>query len=463
MKNIYKFLTIILTVTFVTLFQSCDDNLDIDPNSSLIASTAFKNVDDLQSSLNSVYAGYNNITIQLNSIFTDNTKIGIDNGGQHLNLHSLVMNSTNGEAASIWISRYSIINQAARIIEAYSLIDKTDREQEANHILGQAYALRAFAHFELFQYFTPDYLDQNGVSVPAVDFVVTVENLPRNTVSEVLAFIESDLTTSNGLLDDSLTDNKFVTKDFITALRARIALFSGDYDGALGYANTLIGKYQLADPIQYVNMYLDSDETEVIFKASRVVGDVGPGFIWHFSGGGPTIEMSNSLFNLLDPADIRYHVLLNVPDSDPSSNLHLINKYPGTANEFLSDVKVFRVSEMYLIKAETEIRNSQFTTAQNTLKQLRDARFGTSTTLPTFNTLQSGLDYLLDERRIELAYESHRYLDLKRNNESLVRDAIDCSGIDNGCEMQSTDHRFTLPIPLVELNANDLMVQNANY
>ena len=48
MKNIYKFLMISLIVTSPALFQSCDDNLDIDPNSSLIASTAFRSVADLQ-------------------------------------------------------------------------------------------------------------------------------------------------------------------------------------------------------------------------------------------------------------------------------------------------------------------------------------------------------------------------------------------------------------------------------
>jgi hypothetical protein len=463
MKNIYKFLTLFLTVTFISFFQSCDDNLEIDPNSSLIASTAFKNVDDLQNALNSAYTGINNTTILLNSVFTDNTKVGIDNGGQQLSLHTLIMDSTNGEATNIWISRYSMINIASRIMEAYELIDKTAREQEARHILGQAYALRAFAHFELFQYFTPDYLNGSGLSVPAVNQIITVENLPRNTVSEVLGLIDNDLTTSAGLLDNSKNDNKYVTQDFLTALRTRVSLFSGEYVNALGYANQLIAKYPLANANQYRNMYLDSDNTEVIFKSARVFGDDGPGFIWHFTGGGPNIEMSNSLFNLLDPLDVRYDVLLNVPKSDPTANFHLINKYPGTANEFLSDVKVFRVSEMYLAKAEAQIRASQFDEAKITLKTLRDARFNGATALPVFSSIESGLDFLLTERRIELAYESHRYLDLKRFGKNLERDVLDCGDLDNACQILSTDQRFTLPIPLLELNANDLMVQNTGY
>ncbi len=463
MKNIYKFLMISLIVTSSSMFQSCDDNLEIDPNSSLIASTAFRSVADLQTALNSTYAQYNNTTITLNSIFTDNTKVGVDNGGQQLTLHRLVMDPSTGVAGNIWISRYAMINQASRIIDAATTIDVTGQETEVNHILGQAYALRAFAHFELFQYYTPDYSNAAGLSVPAVDFVVTVENLPRNTVSEVLALINTDLTTSSSLLDAAQTDNRFITGDFITALRARVALFSGDYTGALGFANQLIADYPLADTAQYQAMYLDADDTEVIWKAARVVGDAGPGFIWHFGGGGPFMEMSNSFFNTLDPTDVRYGVTFNVGASNPANNLHLINRYPGTANEFLANIKVFRVSEMHLIKAEAEIRAGQIATAQATLKALRDARFGAHTTAPDFNDTANGLTYLLNERRIELAYEGHRYLDLKRFGTGLSRLMADCMNLDNACDMASSDARFTLPIPLVELNANDLIVQNPGY
>lgn len=462
MKN--KFLIGILSIAMLTVSQSCEENLDIQPNSSLIAETAFRGVDDLQNALNSAYLDYNNTTIQFNSIFTDNTKVGIDNGGQQLTLHRLVLDPTTGVVENLWVSRYSLINKVTRIIEAADLIEiEEGREDEVDHILGQAYALRAFAHFELFQYFTPDYLDANGLSVPAIDIVVTVENLPRNTVSEVYALMNSDLDKASPLLDSGLTDVKYITRDFITALRARMALFSGDYSGALGFANQLIAKYDLANQEEYVNMFLDSDNTEVIFKAARTLADARPGFIWHFSGGGPFIEMSNSLFNILDSDDVRYGVLLNVDESDPANNLHLINKYPGTAVEFLADVKVFRISEMYLIKAEVQIRTGLLAESKITLKQLRDARFGEDTVLPSYTDENSGLDFLLEERRIELAYEGHRYLDLKRFGKSLDRSLADCGNLDNACQISSSDKRFTLPIPLVELNANDLIVQNPGY
>ena len=125
--------------------------------------------------------------------------------------------------------------------------------------------------------------------------------------------------------------------------------------------------------------------------------------------------------------------------------------------------KVFRVSEMYLIKAEAQIRTGQLAESKITLKQLRDARFGIDTPLPAYDSADAGLNLILQERRIELAFEGHRYLDLKRFGRSLNRSLADCGNLDNACQIPSSDKRFTLPIPLVELNANDLIVQNPGY
>jgi hypothetical protein len=64
---------------------------------------------------------------------------------------------------------------------------------------------------------------------------------------------------------------------------------------------------------------------------------------------------------------------------------------------------------------------------------------------------------LLDERRVELSFEGHRYKDLKRlgarANRGVSKDAIDCA-FNGACTLAATDFRFTLPLPIVEFNAN---------
>jgi hypothetical protein len=66
---------------------------------------------------------------------------------------------------------------------------------------------------------------------------------------------------------------------------------------------------------------------------------------------------------------------------------------------------------------------------------------------------------------MELAFEGHRYLDIKRNKSILggiSRNDIDCAQGGN-CEMAASDFRLTLPIPQVELNANPNITQNPGY
>jgi hypothetical protein len=65
----------------------------------------------------------------------------------------------------------------------------------------------------------------------------------------------------------------FVTKDFVTALRARMAAYRQDYTSAATFAQQLLAKYPIANRTQYTNMYTDTDNTEIIFKLDRADAD----------------------------------------------------------------------------------------------------------------------------------------------------------------------------------------------
>ena len=70
---------------------------------------------------------------------------------------------------------------------------------------------------------------------------------------------------------------------------------------------------------------------------------------------------------------------------------------------------------------------------------------------------------IMSERRIELAFEGHRFFDLKRSNSGFDRSANDCAAASGACSITSTDHRWVLPIPQEEIFANDNIKQNPNY
>jgi hypothetical protein len=70
----------------------------------------------------------------------------------------------------------------------------------------------------------------------------------------------------------------------------------------------------------------------------------------------------------------------------------------------------------------------------------------------------------LKERRVELALEGHRYLDLRdllAANVSMDRNATDdVIAIEN---LPNGDYRYTLPIPIKEMSANPNIKQNDGY
>ncbi len=497
MKNYKK---IFYLFGLVTVLVACNDAIDIDQPGRLDAGVAFESVADLQSGLLGVYDDYDtSIEIAFSSIFTDELSIGFDNGGQGLADYGFVLNAGSSAPEFFWRRWYTAINSANRLIEAAEdLTPESGEQAQYNQILGEAYFLRAFGHFFLQSYFTTDYEDDNALGVIALDYVPTIDQqLLRNTNGEVFGLINADLDRANSLMGNSTTDPTFANKDAVTALRARMAAYRGNYTLAATLSQQLLDKYGLANRAQYEAMFLDTDNTEIIFKLERTNNDTWDrqGSTGGFTTGGwagarfafvdatlagsPYFEMGRSLFNLLDPTDIRYDVnvaptSLIDPDyatnNNPATDILVIQKYQGSEGQpLMNDLKIFRSSEMLLIRAEAYADAGSINGATNSaaalLKQLNDARFGTDTALPVFANETEAFAAILEARRIELAFEGHRYKDLKRlgarANQGVLKDPIDCA-FNGACTLPATDYRFTMPLPIVEFNANPGLREQQN-
>lgn len=466
---------------------ACNDAIEIDQPGRLDADAAFQTVDDLRDGLFGVYDQFDiSPDIAFQSIFTDELAIGFDNGGQGLADYGFVLNAGSTAPAVFWTNGYDQLNAASRLIEAAEIVEPEEGEQGTyNQVLGEAHALRAWGHFIMLSYFSTDYTDDSALSIINLDFVPTIDQqLLRNTNGETFALIESDLSRASNLIsqDNGVTR---INQDFITALRARIAAYRQDYTRAASLSQQLIDKYPLANRAEYEAMFLDESDGEVIFKLERTNNDTYDGqgatgspaaggwagarfaFVDATLSGSPYFEMGRSLFNLLDPADVRYDVnvaptSLIDPDyetnQDPATDILVIQKYPGSEGQpLMNDLKIFRASEMYLIRAEAAVAQGDLGTAASLLKDIRDARFGEDTQLRSFANQTEAYAAILTERRVELAFEGHRYLDLKRlggrANQGVRKDPVDCA-FNGACTLSADDYRFTLPLPIVEFNAN---------
>ncbi|WP_459212897.1 RagB/SusD family nutrient uptake outer membrane protein [Aquimarina rhabdastrellae] len=495
MKNIINIIIRRVIVLLVLITVSCQDAIDIDQPGRLISDVTFQTINDLEAGLFGIYASYDTtVEIRFNAIFTDEGARGKDNGGQASDLFNHILNSASGTPNAIWVQHYITISNINKILAAAENIERVDDPETGidetelyDSVLGQLYALRAYSHFTLQAYFSTDYTDDSALGVILLDFVAVLgETRSRSTNGEVFSFINEDLDRAEGLLPVGNSDPTFVSSDFITALRARMAAYRQQYTQADTYASDILSRYSIATRAQYFSMYQDTNNTEVIFKLEREPGDAYDGqgtggggtagslfaFTNSSPAGGPFIEIGRDVFNQLDPTDIRYDVNVH-PNSliDPdyqssadylNTDVLAINKYSGSGGvDLLNDLKIFRIAEMLLIRAEALAASGDFNGATNStaalIKQLRDARFGSDQSLPVFNNQEEAFGAIIDERRLELIYEGHRWLDLKRlgarGNRTIRRAARDCEAT-GACSLSATDFRFTLPIPLSELNVN---------
>lgn len=263
MKNIFKFSLLALFLGFV----SCDDATDITQESEQDEEVAYQTVDDLQSGLSGVYAAYlpdsgtngSGDVIVFNALFTDNIKRGLNSSGQGNQEYNFILQPGTDFPNRIWSNRYAVINFSNRLLRAWERVVQTVTDENeltrANHIKGQAIALRALCHFDLLQYFSPDYQDDDAPGVIIMDFVPEVnETFQRSTTGEVFEFIKNDLNEADQLLLGFVNRPYFVDRNVVKAIRTRVALCEGDYETARTLSTELVAEFMPVQPEQYFGM-----------------------------------------------------------------------------------------------------------------------------------------------------------------------------------------------------------------
>jgi len=488
-----KIKNIFLAIGSLLFISSCSDALDIVQEGEIYREDAFKTVTDLRNYLNGdIYSRIDNTEeIGFTTVFTDEVGIGPSNGGQDKELHRFQLNANSGEPAGIWSSHYTVINRVNRLLEFSNLVvTSTPAELAAkNAVLAEARALRAYSYIQLVSFFSVDPANPNELGV----ILVTTPEKP-NVVQERLRvknqliydLIESDFSFAEANLASTATNYKFVTQKFISAARARMYLYRKDYVKAKQYATLATGA--LSTAAAYNGLWADTAQGECIFAASRPSGGTwgNIGSTWYFNvtsaTGGCFLDMGRNLFNLYNqyPNDVRRinwvdaTALINpnyATDINYVSNDILpINKYPGKPSQQLrNDLKLFRNSEMVLILAECEVGSAtpNLAAAATLVRSIRTAR-ATGQPLPVYATAQAAWADILLERRKELAFEGHRYLDIKRlaalaGNQGITRDNTDDDIPDQPLTLVLSDYRFTLPIPQLEVAGNVTIQQNPGY
>jgi hypothetical protein len=252
-----------------------------------------------------------------------------------------------------------------------------------------------------------------------------------------------------------------------------------------------IDQWNSAGAPTYRKMWVDTEQGELLFALERPNNKTNFSSRYNTNGsyltGAVLFDMGRTLFNLYTQPmgggaeDFRRWSFVDrssTISATPATASRIgeqivVDKYPGkTGAHTANDVKVFRASEIYFIKAECLVRNGDLAGAADLIQQVRQARnyiIGATVPTPTYANATAALADILLERRKELAFEGHRYIDLKRLGADAGvtgtdRDATDAANSNaiSPVNILLGDYRFTLPIPQSEININPL-TQNPGY
>lgn len=427
----------------------------------------------------------------------------------------------------LWLKHYTIINNVNRLLAGATRIKPSSTEQKRyNEILAQARAARAYSYVQLEAFFSTDMKNPNALGVMLVKDVPGVDvKLPRAKNQDVYDFINADLDYARSILTTYGADRYRIDKGFINSLTARFNLYRGNIALAKQYAQDVVsnstltltqaqpntginsftgadsGAYSTTAATQtsnwniafyggttaatgngllgsfnaYRNIWADKQRGEVIFALNRLPLGAGSsvGTLFNTNGsivtGSPMWLWGKNLVNLFFVnGDVRKYAYVD-PTSYPylADNYYVIDKYPGkVSTNSRNDLKLFRLSEMKFILAECAVAENNLSVAQSLIQEVRTARrlHGTAVT-PTYTNAQTAYADILKERRIDLALEGHRYLDLKRLA-TLAGVTMDRSDDDDFIPVENLpndSYKYTLPIPLSELSANPNIQQNPGY
>lgn len=512
MKKVFYILSFFLVLT------SCNDALEIVQDGEINdANVAFQSVDDMQKFLNgSVYPSVNPTNeIFFTSLFTDEVGFGPSSvSTSDILTHRFVLNSTTSQVSGIWASNYNIINKVNILLKGSSLIDynslSTANKALYTGILVNARAVRAYAYITLEAYFSPNMKDPNalGVMLSTEPADIFTTKLPRVKNSEVFALIDADLQYALTNFNASVVStgvsaqHYFDKKASINAIAARYYNYRGDDTNAKLNADAVINTSGLAltpgTGTSYSTIWADTARGEILWSLYRPNSATGSwsniAGLWTTNStdlnGSVNYDMGRRLFSVINnqissAGDVRRDVFVDASSifdgfypngaNAREDDVIVINKYPGKTAPLASatmqlrnDIKMFRLSEMYFILAEVAANQGNWVVAADNINKVRKARSKNgAAALPVYTGAQQAYADILLERRRELCFEGHRYLDLKRMGVAagvgVDRDVYDDDNKTLPLTLPASDYRFTLPIPLDEINANPNIQQNSGY
>ena len=338
---------------------------------------------------------------------------------------------------------YEIINNANLLIDHVSAAKGSEDDKKA--ILGQAYAYRGWAYFQMVQLYGERFNASGNNTGLGLRIVLHSQDevKPRSSVNVVYNQINSDLDKAIELLNGYTRQNKsHINKSVALGLKARVALTQQDWNTAATMAAAARSSYALMDSATYMSGFNNYSNQEWMWGSHQQETQTTyfTSFFAYMSCNFPAQNiiispraMQDTLFKQISRTDVRWQlwdstgantsfpVPVDANGKEIGKRVKFMTRKFAVQNTQLSigDVPLMRAAEMFLIEAEAYVHignNAAAAKALYDLAKKRDAAYTLST--KTGNAL---LNEILVQRRIELWGEGFRFYDLKRLNLPLDR------------------------------------------
>ena len=498
-----KIITAVMAFSMIMTSVSCgDDYAEVDPAYTIDSENYFNSEEDYYRALVGAYDLMHSTyqSVILAEIASDNTFAGGESatdvvGWQQIDL--MTHTSNNSNLKQIWGWMFSGVNRAAYILENK---DKTEFEGKAQ-IIAEARFLKAYYNFELVKWF-------GGIPLKGDQrFALNDEKIiPRSSQAQVYEAIEANLIAAIEDLNPAAPQVGRASKGAAQALLGKVYMYHAGYvedadqmdlyTKAAAVLDDVVNsnQYSLVEDFADIWEHEGENGPESIFEVQYtdaqgasfdclqcVEGNVAVGFSGPRNYSGPlytsgfsfNIPDNNEVENLFEEGDTREDAtLLNMEEWNAETGAtygagykdtgYFNRKYiPRTrSTDAMGDLnltnpnnyRAIRYADVLLLAAEAHNRIGNDSQAKTYLNEVRERAFGTDAN----NIDLAGtalLDAILQERRLELFGEGHRFFDLVRTGQAQANIA----GFSN-------DKNEVFPIPFEEIQfSNGLWGQNRGY
>ena len=445
MKNVKIYSILFLSLL---ILGSCADELDLSPPQDIDNVFALSTDANVKTVLSGAYDALSDTDLFGGNTQRNSELLGADDElqfsgtfGDPSDIWRKEITVINGDVADLWLDGYRTINITNNILAALDVVNEEDRstvEAEARFIRGMMY-------LELVLFFGPSYSDGDpatNLGVPLVTKPNDVNPVDRATVSAVYDFVIEDLSfaAANLPADNGVYANSVAA----SALLSRAYLQQGDYASARDAADAALteadGEYGLAGSFSEA-FNNQSNGIEDVFSIQVTTQDGSNNmqlfFASTFNGGRGDVEILPKHLNLYEVGDERGSFFYTDESTGDTRTAKWTDQF--------ANVTFIRLAELYLTRAEANFREGTAVgaTPASDLNMIRNRAGLGDITTPT-------LADILNERKLELAFEGHRIHDIKR-----------LQGSSDGFSFSAPELVF--PIPDRERNINPGLQQNDGY